>query len=90
MVVQKRGLVRLGEARRVLDIKDGDTLQMVIENDRIVLIPVDLVPKSEGYLRNSEWVQGLRAALEDARAGRMKTFESADDLIRDLRGDAQT
>lgn len=87
VVVQQRGLVRLGEARRILGVKDGDTLHMLIENGRIVLVPVDLVPKSERYLQSSAWAEGLRAAVDDVRAGRVKTFDHVDDLMKDLRSD---
>lgn len=84
VTVQKRGLVRLGEARRLLGIEEGDTLHMWVEDGRIILEPVDLVPRSERYLQSAEWAAALRQALDDLRAGRVRRFESADDLIADL------
>lgn len=87
VIVQKRGLIRLGDARTVLGVGDGDTLHMWIEDGRIILEPVDLIPRAERYLQASEWSQGLHDALEDIRAGRVKTHESVEALIGDLHRD---
>lgn len=87
VIVQKRGLIRLGDARKILGVGEGDTLHMWIQDGRIVLEPVDLIPRAERYLQASEWSQGLRDALEDLGAGRVKTHESVEALIADLHRD---
>ena len=89
VVVQKRGLIRLGTARHLLDIDEGDTLHMWLEDGRIVLEPVDLVPRTERYLATPEWREGLIQALEDLKEGRVQRFNSAKALTEDLsQGDA--
>ncbi len=84
VTVQKRGLIRLGAAKSALGVDDGDTLHMWIEDGRIVLEPVDLVPRRERYLQSSEWRQALRDALDDLRARRVSSFGSIKDAIEAL------
>jgi len=84
VVVQRRGLVRLGEARKLLGIADGDILRMWVEDGRIVMEPADLVPRTERYLRQDEWAAMLQASLDDMRAGRMRSHDTVDGLLADL------
>ncbi|MCA9429021.1 MAG: AbrB/MazE/SpoVT family DNA-binding domain-containing protein [Candidatus Omnitrophica bacterium] len=65
-----------------LSIEDGDTVEARIVEGRLVLSPV---PKVKGGLRYTE--SGLkkeREAEEDIRAGRVKSFDSVEDLLKDL------
>lgn len=47
-------------------------------------IPKKLVDKSQAYFWTRKWQEGERAADEDIKAGRVKTFDSVDELIKDL------
>jgi len=47
-------------------------------------MPKKLVDKSQAYFWTRKWQEGERAADEDIKAGRVKTFDSVDDLIKDL------
>jgi len=47
-------------------------------------MPKKLVDKSQAYFWTKKWQEGERAAAEDIKAGRVKTFESVDELIKDL------
>ena len=47
-------------------------------------MPKRLVDKSQAYFWTKRWQKGEREAAEDIKAGRVKTFESADELIKDL------
>ncbi|MGB6872548.1 MAG: hypothetical protein WBE46_00140 [Dehalococcoidia bacterium] len=47
-------------------------------------IPKKLVDKSQAYFWTKRWQEGEREADEDIKAGRVKTFDSVDELIKDL------
>jgi hypothetical protein len=47
-------------------------------------MPKKLVDKSQAYFWTKKWQEGERGADEDIKAGRVKTFDSVDELIKDL------
>jgi hypothetical protein len=47
-------------------------------------IPKRLVDKSQAYFWTKRWQKGEKEAAEDIKAGRVKTFETVDELIKDL------
>ena len=70
--------------RKQLGIEEGDLVEIDVEGEKAVLTPKKLVDKSQSYFWTRRWQQGEREADEDIRAGRVKTFDSVDELIRDL------
>jgi len=44
-----------------------------------------LIDKSQTYFWTREWQEGESEANEDIRAGRLKTFDSVDELIAELK-----
>jgi len=51
---------------------------------RAVLMPKKLVDKSQAYFWTRRWQEAEREANEDIKAGRVKTFASGDELVKDL------
>lgn len=49
-----------------------------------VEMPKKLVDKSQAYFWTKRWQKGENEADEDIEAGRVKTFNSVDELIKDL------
>jgi hypothetical protein len=47
-------------------------------------MPKKLVDKSQAYFWTKEWQGGEREADEDIKAGRVKAFNSVEELISDL------
>ena len=47
-------------------------------------MPKKLVDKSQAYFWTRKWQKGEKEAAEDIKAGRVKTFDSVDELIKDL------
>ena len=70
--------------RERLGIEEGDLVEIDVEDERAVLIPKKLVDKSQAYFWTKKWQEGERAADEDIKAGHVKTFESVDELMKDL------
>jgi len=55
-----------------------------VEDEKAVLMPKKLVDKSQAYFWTKKWQESEREADEDIKAGRVKTFESVDELVKDL------
>jgi len=47
-------------------------------------MPKKLVDKNQAYFWTKRWQEGEREADEDIKAGRIKTFASVSELIKDL------
>ena len=91
MVLQIRsnGQITLPTAvRRKANLKEGDLLEIVVEEDGTVrLVPQVAIERSQAYFWTPRWQEGERQAEEDIKAGRVKKFDSVDDLIADLESD---
>jgi hypothetical protein len=62
----------------------GDLVEINVEEERAVLMPKKLIDKSQAYFWTRRWQKAEKEASQDIKAGRVKTFDSADDLIKDL------
>ena len=83
--VTRHGQITLpASVRERLGIEEGDLVEIDVEDERAVLIPKKLVDKSQAYFWTRKWQKGERAADEDIKAGRVKTFGSVDELIKEL------
>ena len=59
-------------------------MEIEVVEERAVLVPKKLVDKSQAYFWTRKWQEGEREADEDIKAGRVKTFDSVEELISDL------
>ena len=83
--VTRHGQVTLpASVRKQLGIEEGDLVEIEVEDERAVLMPKKLVDKSQAYFWTKRWQDAEREAGEDIKAGRVKTFDSVDELIKDL------
>ncbi len=83
--VTRHGQITLpASVRKELGIEEGDLVEIEVEDEKAVLMPKKLVDKSQAYFWTKRWQEGEREADEDIKAGRVKTFDSVEDLIKDL------
>jgi AbrB family looped-hinge helix DNA binding protein len=83
--VTRHGQITLpASVREQLGIEEGDIVEINVEEERAVLMPKRLVDKSQAYFWTKRWQKGEKEAAEDIKAGRVKTFNSVDELIKDL------
>jgi len=83
--VTRHGQVTLpASVRRELGVEEGDLVEIEVIDDRAVLMPKKLVDKSQAYFWTKRWQEAEKEADEDIRAGRVKVFDSVDELIKDL------
>ncbi len=83
--VTRHGQVTLpASVRRKLGIEEGDLVEVIVEDDKAVLLPKKIIDKSQAYFWTREWQEAEREASEDITAGRVKTFDTVDQLAKDL------
>ena len=83
--VTRHGQITLpASVRERLGIEEGDLVEIEVEDERAVLMPKKLVDKSQAYFWTKKWQESEREADEDVKAGRVKTFDSVEELISDL------
>ena len=83
--VTRHGQITLpASVRKRLGIEEGDLVEIEVEDEKAVLMPKKLVDKNQAYFWTKRWQEGEREADEDIKAGRVKTFESVEELIKDL------
>ena len=83
--VTRHGQITLPAAvRKKLGIEEGDLIEIEIADEKAILMPKRLVDKSQSYFWKSKWQEGEHGAEEDIRHGRVKTFASVEELIKDL------
>jgi AbrB family looped-hinge helix DNA binding protein len=83
--VTRHGQITLpASVRKQLGIEEGDLVEIEVEDERAVLMPKKLVDKNQAYFWTKKWQEGEQEADEDIKAGRVKTFDSVDELIKDL------
>ena len=70
--------------RKEHGIEEGDFVEIEVVDERAVLMPKKLVDKSQAYFWTKRWQKGEREADEDIKAGRVRVFDSVEDLIKDL------
>jgi len=68
-----------------LDLKKGDTISIELRDDEIVLKPVVIIDKSQTWFWSKNWQKEEREAEKDIKNGRVKTFNNAEELMKDLK-----
>lgn len=70
-----------------LNLREGDQLDVRLEDGRIILEPTITIPRSQAWFWSEKWQAMEGEAEEDLRAGRVHSFKSADELIDWLESD---
>lgn len=83
--VTRHGQVTLpASIRRRLSINEGDLVEVVVQDDKAVLLPKKLIDSSQAYFWTKEWQESEKEASEDIKAGRVKAFDTVEELLADL------
>ncbi len=83
--VTRHGQVTLpASVRKKLGIQEGDLVEVVVDDDKAVLLPKKLVDSSQAYFWTKDWQKAEKEASEDIETGRVKTFDTVEELLADL------
>jgi antitoxin MazE len=63
-----------------LNLHEGDQLDVVVENGRIILIPTVTIAKDQAWFWTESWQQGEMQAEKDVRDGRLTDIMSSEQL----------
>ncbi len=88
MITQLRGRSQITIPKNIIEtlgLKEGDNLNIEIENGKIIVKPVVMVPKNQAWFWTDEWQLAEKEVDEDIKAGKIKTASNIDDLMKDLR-----
>ena len=83
--VLRNGIIQIPkEILQEVGLEEGDYIDMEINGkDTITLHIKD--DEDDSWYWSEEWQQMEREADEDIKAGRIKTFDNVEDLIRELK-----
>jgi AbrB family looped-hinge helix DNA binding protein len=83
--VTRNGQITLpAKVRQELGIEEGDLLEISVVDEKAMLTPKKLINKSQAYFWTKKWQDTEKEAEEDIKTGRTKTFDTVDDLLKDL------
>ena len=80
--VQKRNLISLPrDIREQLNINEGDVLDVRVENDKIIIEPMKLVPSSQAYFWSDKVKSDMLEAKNDVDSGNVREFKSINEFL---------
>jgi AbrB family looped-hinge helix DNA binding protein len=83
--VTRNGQITLpARVRKKLGIEEGDLIEIEVKDEMAILLPKKLIDKSQAYFWTKKWQEGENEADENIKAGRVKVYDSAEALIKDL------
>jgi bifunctional DNA-binding transcriptional regulator/antitoxin component of YhaV-PrlF toxin-antitoxin module len=83
--VRKKAQITLPQVIRAeLNIEIGDILEARVTGGKLVLSVKKLVDKDQAWFWTRRWQEGERQAEADIKAGRVRRYNNAEDLINDL------
>jgi len=72
--------------RKELNINEGDYVEIVKENDKLIIIPQTNIPKSQAYFWTKEWQKDEKEVDKDIAKGNLAgPFSSVDELFKELK-----
>ena len=83
--VTRHGQITLpAPVRKSLGIEEGDLVEIEVIDEKAVLVPKRLIDKNQAYFWTKQWQEAEKEASEDIKAGRVKVFDSVEELVKDL------
>lgn len=80
--VQKRNLISLPrDIREQLDINEGDVLDVRMDNNKIIIEPMKLVPSSQAYFWSETIRNDMLEAKNDVDSGDVREFNSIGEFL---------
>lgn len=72
------------ETVKELNLKEGDNLSVTVDNGKVIITPVAVIPKDELWA----WSHKVRSAIEEgkieAKTGKLKEYDTVEELWKDM------
>ena len=86
MEVRKKNQITLPKVlAKTLQIQEGDILEYVIENGKIVITPKMLIPKEQAWIWTKSWQVGETEVQRELDTNGTGKAYTADDLLEELK-----
>ena len=86
MEVRKKNQITLPKVlTKTLQIQEGDILEYVIENGKIVITPKMLIPKEQAWFWTKSWQSGETEVQRELEAKGPGKVYTADELLEELK-----
>jgi AbrB family looped-hinge helix DNA binding protein len=72
------------EIIKTLNLKQGDTLEVEVDGDHIILRPVVAVPKDQAYFWSKKWQEEEKQVQSDIKNDKIHSAGNKDELFKDL------
>jgi antitoxin MazE len=72
------------EVVKKMKLQEGDKLEIVIEDDRIVIKPVLVIDRSQAWFWSKQWQEMEKEADKDIKQGRVHRAKNVEELIKKL------
>lgn len=80
--VQKRNLISIPrDIREQLNINEGDVLDVKMDNNRIIIEPMKLVPSSQAYFWSESTQNDMLEAKNDVDSGNVREFNTINEFL---------
>lgn len=67
-----------------LNLKVGDKLDIELEDNKIVLKPVVIIPRDQAYFWSNEWQKDEKRVNREIEEGKIDSSNNTDELFKDL------
>jgi AbrB family looped-hinge helix DNA binding protein len=83
--VQKRNLINIPrDIREILDINEGDILDVSLVDNKIIIEPMKLIPSSQAYFWSDKTQRDMIEANNDVKSGNIREFNNFEEFLKDL------
>ncbi len=83
--VREKGQITLPlYMRRNLHLEQGDLVLAKIVDNTLVLIPQEIIDKDQAWFWSERWQKMELEAEQDIQKGRVKSFDSVEELFDDI------
>lgn len=83
--IRSRGTITVpAELRDQLGLQEGDQVAFEVAGDRLIVTPLQVVPRAQAWFWTQEWQAAERAADADQAAGRFTRYDSDEDFLTSL------
>lgn len=73
------------KVRETLGLHEGDLIEVKVKSKKIVLTPQMTIDSEQAWFWTKEWQKKEVKASADIKAGRVKKFSSAKELMKELK-----
>ena len=72
------------EAVKMLNLKEGDTLSIEVDNGKVIITPVAVIPKDELWAWSPKIRRAIEEGKQEANNGNLEEYSSVEELWSDL------